>query len=397
MPAFSQLPVAPAVSDSDLLAIVHAGVTSRTTRADFLAGITDNILPAQTGQAGRYLSTNGTTASWQPIVIPSVPVTSVFGRVGDILAQAGDYSVSQVTGAAPLASPVFTGNPTAPTPANADNSVSLATTAFVKNQGYLTSVPGGAVTSVFGRAGDILAQAGDYTVSQVTGAAPLASPAFTGFLNVSGTIRTTGLTVPGTGVGIEILWTGAAGIIQVYNRDTNAYQDLHLAGSNIFFDAPVTLNSLSVPNQSIIAGIRFTGNAGINTIWNSVSGVATNITTNGGTISLGAGVSKTHLFIDTTGAVLVSGFDSNVVGLAVRATPSQSGNLQEWQDSSGNPAATVSENGYYTTRKNTAPADAELATSELAFWFDNTAGAARLMVKARDSGGTVRTGSVVLT
>lgn len=34
---------------------------------------------------------------------------------------------------APLASPAFTGNPTAPTPANADNDTSLATTAFVRN------------------------------------------------------------------------------------------------------------------------------------------------------------------------------------------------------------------------------------------------------------------------
>jgi hypothetical protein len=40
---------------------------------------------------------------------------------------------------APLASPVFTGNPQAPTPTTADNSVSIATTAFVKAQGYLTS------------------------------------------------------------------------------------------------------------------------------------------------------------------------------------------------------------------------------------------------------------------
>lgn len=40
---------------------------------------------------------------------------------------------------APLASPVFTGNPTAPTPATADNDTSIATTAFVKAQGYLTA------------------------------------------------------------------------------------------------------------------------------------------------------------------------------------------------------------------------------------------------------------------
>lgn len=47
---------------------------------------------------------------------------------------------SQFSTKAPLASPVFTGNPTAPTPATADNDTSLATTAFVKAQGYMTSI-----------------------------------------------------------------------------------------------------------------------------------------------------------------------------------------------------------------------------------------------------------------
>jgi hypothetical protein len=46
----------------------------------------------------------------------------------------------------------LTGNPTAPTPATADNDTSIATTAFVKAQGYLTSAP---VTSVAGRTGAI--------------------------------------------------------------------------------------------------------------------------------------------------------------------------------------------------------------------------------------------------
>ena len=40
---------------------------------------------------------------------------------------------------APLDSPALIGNPTAPTPANADNDTSIATTAFVKNQGYASS------------------------------------------------------------------------------------------------------------------------------------------------------------------------------------------------------------------------------------------------------------------
>ena len=73
---------------------------------------------------------------------------------------------------APLASPALTGNPTAPTPATADNDTSIATTAFVKAQGYLTSAP---VTSVAGKTGAVTLVVGD-----VSGAATLASPALTG-------------------------------------------------------------------------------------------------------------------------------------------------------------------------------------------------------------------------
>ena len=40
---------------------------------------------------------------------------------------------------APLLSPALTGTPTAPTPADADNTTKIATTAFVKNQLYLTA------------------------------------------------------------------------------------------------------------------------------------------------------------------------------------------------------------------------------------------------------------------
>jgi hypothetical protein len=61
---------------------------------------------------------------------------------------------------APLASPVFTGDPKAPTPATADNDTSIATTAFVKAQGY----------------------------------APLASPAFTGAVTVGTNLYFAGVT-----------------------------------------------------------------------------------------------------------------------------------------------------------------------------------------------------------
>lgn len=53
-------------------------------------------------------------------------VTSVAGKTGVVVLVAGD-----VAGDAPLASPVFTGTPAAPTPAANDNTTKLATTAFV--------------------------------------------------------------------------------------------------------------------------------------------------------------------------------------------------------------------------------------------------------------------------
>lgn len=63
-------------------------------------------------------------------------VLSVFGRIGAVVAQTGDYTVAQVTGAAPLASPALTGIPTAPTAAPGTNTTQLATTAFVQAAGF---------------------------------------------------------------------------------------------------------------------------------------------------------------------------------------------------------------------------------------------------------------------
>lgn len=109
--------------------------------------------------------------------LTSNAVSSVFGRTGAVVKVSGDYAVADVTGAAPLASPSFTGSPVAPTPTTGDSSTLIATTAFVKAQGYLTS---NAVTSVAGRTGAVT-----LAVADVTGAAPLASPTFTGSVTIT--------------------------------------------------------------------------------------------------------------------------------------------------------------------------------------------------------------------
>ena len=74
---------------------------------------------------------NGTV--WDKIDGISSEVISVAGRTGAVV-----LSISDISGGAPLASPAFTGVPTAPTPLTADNSTTVATTAYIQNQGYIT-------------------------------------------------------------------------------------------------------------------------------------------------------------------------------------------------------------------------------------------------------------------
>ena len=109
--------------------------------------------------------------------LTSVPVASVFGRTGAVVATSGDYTVAQVTGAASLASPTFTGVPAAPTAAINTNTTQLATTAFVIGQGYVTGGPylplaGGTMTGVL-------------TSSVSTGTAPFVIASTTNVANLN--------------------------------------------------------------------------------------------------------------------------------------------------------------------------------------------------------------------
>jgi len=85
------------------------------------------------------------------------------------------------------------------------------------------------------------------------------------------------------------------------------------------------------------------------------------------------------------------------VPVVVMAAASQTGNIHEWHDSASAVHGTVSENGYFTTRKVAAPVDAELSASEVAYWFDATDGAGKLMIKGKTANGTVVTGEVALS
>ena len=172
------------------------GTTTKTIAADATIARVDS--PTFTGTPSAptpATATNTTQIATTAFVkaqgyLTTAPVTSVAGRTGAVTLTKSDVGLSNVDNTsdaskpvstaqqtaldakAPLASPALTGTPTAPTALASTNTTQIATTAFVKSQGYLTTAP---VTSVAGRTGAVT-----LGVADVSGAAPLASPTFTG-------------------------------------------------------------------------------------------------------------------------------------------------------------------------------------------------------------------------
>jgi len=155
-------------------------------------------------------------------------VSSVFGRAGAVVAVAGDYTVGQITGAAPTASPTFTGTPVAPTAAPGTNTTQLATTAFVT----AAVAAGGGVTSVSGTANQIGSTGGTTPVLSLS--STLALP---GTLSsaTNGALSQAAITITGTPV------TGGSGTTTfplVYLNSGTAPTTFSTAGTVLGANAP---------------------------------------------------------------------------------------------------------------------------------------------------------------
>ena len=99
-----------------------------------------------------------------------------------------------------------------------------------------------------------------------------------------------------------------------------------------------------------------------------------------------------------TTQVSIAGSGNTYLGeeqFQLKALSGQTIHIQEWLDSSANVLMSVSENGYLKIKKTSAPADAELDNNELVMWWDEST--PQVAWKAKDNGGTVRTGTLALS
>ena len=106
-------------------------------------------------------------------------------------------------------------------------------------------------------------------------------------------------------------------------------------------------------------------------------------------IGIGDVTPDAHLGIKVT--------NQNLNAIIIDAHATQAGALMTWRASDNSTVwSKVSKNGYFATKKNAAPADADITTNELWFWFDNTNAAGKAMFKGKTADGTVVSGSVAL-
>lgn len=143
-----------------------------------VTGLQNHPVATTVPATGAVLSWDG--AQWAPQAFTAGGVTSMFGRVGAVTGQTGDYTFAQISG--------MVGGAQLPTVAgDLSGAMGTPTVAGIQSRPVAASAPAvgqvlawngsqwapqaqsGGVSSTFGRTGAITAQAGDYTFAQISG------------------------------------------------------------------------------------------------------------------------------------------------------------------------------------------------------------------------------------
>ena len=173
----------------------EGGSTTLTTKGDILARNSSEIIRLPVGTNGQVLSANSSTSiglQWTtPIVYSTIEDLNTLSNTVTTISSNIVSLSNTVALKATIASPAFTGVPTAPTAANTVSNTQIATTAYVKTVigDLINSAP--STLDTLGEIATSLANNASLSSTLTTSIAlkaPLADPTFTG--TVSGITKT---------------------------------------------------------------------------------------------------------------------------------------------------------------------------------------------------------------
>lgn len=191
-------------------------------------------------------ATSATAANWQTQA--SAPVTSVFGRTGAVTAQAGDYVVAQVGGAAPLTGPTFAGTVTMPDTSTWTNTGITMAAAIAMGSHKITGLTNGSAASDAAAFGQITAaNAGAVALSTVTATGDLIVGTGNGTVGRLGVGATGTVLVGGSTPG----WAVSPGTLLA---------TVLLAAAHTYNIVATTLTALDTTNATISLTVPASGN-----------------------------------------------------------------------------------------------------------------------------------------
>ena len=241
-------------------------------------GMLVQVYPDQYISNSVAVQVNGLEVNGNPVTGPNFnssapPIPNGSTAVNFLFDGSGNISGSVITSTfAPLNSPIFTGTPQAPTPATSDDSNTIATTAYVQSQ-----LSGSTVLSVFGRTGTVVSQTGDYTVAQITGAAPLLSPALTGTPTAPTALTTDNSTTIATTAYVK---AQGAGFGTVTNFSAANIVSIATASVTNPTTTPVLTYTLETQNSNTVWAGPVSGASAIPTFRNLVTADITGLSVN---------------------------------------------------------------------------------------------------------------------
>jgi hypothetical protein len=183
-------------------------------------------------------------------VIASAP--ALLDTLDELAAALGDDAnfattvTTNLAAKAPLASPAFTGTPTAPTPSSADSSTKIATTAYVNSVSLAPSNLTGPITSI-GSATSIASQTGTGTKFVVDTSPTLVTPV----LGVATATSINGTTIPSSVTLVKTSDTLATLSSTTSAQLAGVISDETGTGALVFAASPALTGTPTAPTASV--------------------------------------------------------------------------------------------------------------------------------------------------